>query len=100
MIKPLVVEISDTQSAEGQLETAIELWFREKDPSSIHTLAVAAQGVLNNMCRERRVGTSQIKGIIDKDRSKQRLREPQYFFKHGTDRNAKVKGVTHHIPMF
>jgi hypothetical protein len=90
--QPLVVEITDRQSAEGQLETAIVLWFLEKDISSIHTLAVAAQGVLNQMCKEKRIGPSQIVEIINKDPSKKELREPQNFLKHGTDRNSKHKG--------
>ena len=90
--QPLVVEITDRQSAEGQLETAIVLWFLEKDISSIHTLAVAAQGVLNQMCKEKRIGPSQIVEIINKDPSKKELREPQNFLKHGTDRNSKYKG--------
>ncbi len=98
--QPLVVEITDRQSAEGQLETAIVLWFLEKDISSIHTLAVAAQGVLNQMCKEKRIGPSQIVEIINKDPSKKELREPQNFLKHGTDRNSKHKGFTRHIPMF
>jgi hypothetical protein len=99
MREPLVVEITDRQSAEGQLETAIALWFLEKDLSSIHTLAGAAQGVLHKMCSEKDESPSQIRKIIKNDPTKKILLESQYFFKHGTDRNAKRKGVMRHVPM-
>jgi hypothetical protein len=98
--QPALVEITDRQSAEGQLETAILLWFEEKDLSSIHTLATAAQGLLNRMCGERRVSPSSINKIIDANKQGRWLRMPQNFFKHGTDRNDKHKGVTGYFPAF
>ena len=100
MNQPELIEITDRQSAEGQLETAIVLWFEEKDLSSIHTLATAAQGLLNRMCGERRVESSSINKIIDTNKQGRWLRMPQNFFKHGTDRNDKHKGVTAYFPAF
>jgi hypothetical protein len=98
--QPALVEITDRQSAEGQLETAILLWFEEKDPSSIHTLAVAAQGLLSQMCKERRVEPSLVNARLDAKQGKL-LRMSQNFFKHGTDRKFKHrKGIIGYVPMF
>ncbi len=36
-------------AARGQLHTAIALWFSYGDPVSIHTLAAAAQGILQGL---------------------------------------------------
>lgn len=101
MNEPLFVDITDRQSAQGHIETAILLWFEEKDPSSIHTLAAAAQGVLNQMCMARDVVPSQINELIEKQTPAMRalFRMPQNFFKHGTGRLQKPKGVVRHVPM-
>jgi hypothetical protein len=99
--EPLLVEITDRESADGQLKTALELWFNDKDRSSIHTLAVAAQGVLNQMCKERRIRPSQINALIESRPPAFRkiMRTPQNFFKHGSDREQRLKGVVRHSPM-
>ena len=101
MNEPLIVDITDRQSAKGHVETAIVLWFEERDPSSIHTLVVAAQGVLNQMCTERGVMPSQINELIEKQTPAVRalFRMPQNFFKHGTSRIQKQKGAVRHAPM-
>ena len=96
-----LIGITDRESAEGQLETAITLWFEEKDFSSIHTLAVATQGVLNQMCKERGIRASVINDLIEAQSKTARswIRSPQNFFKHGRHRQGRDKNVVVHIPI-
>src|SRR5438874_214826 len=100
-VLPLLVGITDRQSAEGHLETAITLWFEEKDASSIHTLAVAAQGVLNTMCKDRSIKASQMNALIEAQTPavQEFIRSPQNFFKHGHHKQRGRKGVVAHTRM-
>jgi uncharacterized Zn finger protein len=58
--------VTREEAAKGQLETAIWLWFHQddertvSDPVSIHTLAVAAQGVLTSIARDKKVEPPQL----------------------------------------
>lgn len=94
---PGVLRITDKEAARGQLETAIFLWFREGDPSSIHTLAVAAQGVLNTMCKDRKIMPSQTNMFVEAENEKVQhaVRDPQNFFKHG-QHTQPYKGIVTH----
>jgi hypothetical protein len=47
MPKKNVLIVTKWSAATSQLETAIQLWFNEGDPVSIHTLAVAAHDCFN-----------------------------------------------------
>jgi len=47
VLKSIIV--SKELAARGQLETVIMLWFHYADPVSIHTLAAAAQGILQDV---------------------------------------------------
>ena len=79
------------QAAIGQLETAIELWFNERDKPSVHTLAAAAQGILANIARERRtLRRSDIQEFIDAKPQwfREYMRGAKNYFKHG---NPKIK---------
>jgi hypothetical protein len=49
MRKSILVSKSDV--ARSQLETAIQLWFADGDPVSIHTLAVAAHDCLHTLSK-------------------------------------------------
>jgi hypothetical protein len=82
--------INKELAARGQLQTAIALWFNYGDPVSIHTLAAAAQGILQGL-----VGKNHryphMRQWIKKfpPRVQKLIRNPQNFFKHAwTD--AKV----------
>jgi len=84
--------IPQEQVAIGQLETAIELWFHKKDMASIHTLASAAQGVLENIARERKIDREQSLEKYLKTKSQffqDYMRYPRNYFKHG---NPKPRG--------
>lgn len=44
------IKISKLDAARRQLRCAIELWFRDADPVSIHTLTFAAHQILSDLC--------------------------------------------------
>jgi len=44
---PGIVRITRQAAASGQTDSALQFWFESDDITSIHTLAVAAQGVLS-----------------------------------------------------
>jgi hypothetical protein len=46
------VALSFLEVARSQLLTAIDLFFHDRDPVSVHTLAGAAQEILEGLCRE------------------------------------------------
>lgn len=79
------------QAATGQLETALDLWFHDKDIVSIHTLACAANGIVRTVARERNIDlrTTLIEYLETKPKKfRELMRSPQNFFKHG---NPKVE---------
>ena len=83
--------VPQEEAAMGQLETAIELWFHERDKPSVHTLAFAAQGILANIARERRTPRrSYIQQFIatKPQRFRAYMRGAGNYFKHG---NPKLK---------
>jgi hypothetical protein len=45
--------ITKLDAARRRLETAITLWFHDADPVSIHTLVMAAHGILKAISRKR-----------------------------------------------
>jgi hypothetical protein len=89
-----------------QLETAIRLWFEERDTGSIHTLAVAASGILHQICKEKGIKTSVVNDLIKKKppairkRMRSALRSAQNLFKHGRQEVRQWKKVTYLIPEF
>lgn len=87
--------IPQEQAAVGQLHTAIRLYFQEADIPSIHTLAAAAQGILENVARERNVKLTAFATEIIKTKPQwfgKLMRDPQNYFKHG---NPKLKKGYH-----
>jgi hypothetical protein len=84
--------ISKMDAARQQLATAIELWFRDGDPVSIHTLAFAAYEIIHVVSKKR---GRQITLIFDSDMIKDEYRNDwakivkreANFFKHG-DRDS------------
>jgi hypothetical protein len=87
--------INKIQAAERQLQEAITLFFEERDPIAIHTLAMAAHEILHQLCRAQ--GITEF--LKDSDYMKAEYRkkwtatEKMYanFFKHsGKDKNATI----------
>lgn len=98
------MDITKLEAARRQLETALNLYFHESDPVSIHTLAAAAHEVLtfidhrHNPKRETLRDTL-IAGVVDEYQPilKKRLLEAQNFFKHA-DRDPD--GVLNNFGLF
>lgn len=72
----------------GELDTAILLWFLDKDPASIHTLAAASLEILHALASKRDC-PSMILNSVDSAPSKtqkkvraNKINMPQNFFKH------------------
>jgi hypothetical protein len=77
------VLISRMEAAKGQLESAILLWFLEKDLASIHTLTVAAQELLHHTGKPHGKPSRLVSLIKQQSKTFQRqARQPQNFFKH------------------
>ena len=83
------IEITKFKAAESQLITAIDLYFRNGDPVSIHTLARSAHEVLDGLCKYRKLD----RGIIEQGVAEfvkpefkkmvfQKVSEARNFFKH------------------
>ncbi len=93
-------------AAKDQLETAIWLWFHEEDeasmsdPISVHTLAVAAQGVLTSIARDKGVELSAFVKAVNRQPPKVQdwIRSPQNFFKHGDYRGRGKRQTVPHMP--
>ncbi len=56
-IKMAFIHISKLDAAKRQLETAINLFFRESDPVSIHTLTYAAHEILSVIAKTQNIPT-------------------------------------------
>jgi hypothetical protein len=97
---PEVFEVSRESAAGTQLETAIRLWFEEKDSTSIHTLAIAASGILHQVCKEKGIESSLVNDLIEKKPPAIRkgFRSAQNLFKHGRHEVSRWKKVTYLIP--
>ena len=82
------ITLSKLDAAKRQLETAVNLWFEERDAVSIHTLAAAAHRVAHDVATHRGGGAF----LLDHDRLagwgydpktfKKALRQAETFFKH------------------
>ena len=90
--------VSKELAARGQLQTAIILWFHYADPVSIHTLAAAAQGILQDVAgRDHKLSHMRqwIKNFPPDVRRK--LRDPQNFFKHADRDRDRVRAYQPYI---
>jgi hypothetical protein len=81
------LRISKIEAARRQLDSAIELWFLDKDEVSIHTLAAAAYQLVHDLkehkglARELLYDSAMIKDKYRKQWSKV-IKKPMNFFKH------------------
>ena len=81
---PKRITVTKQRAATGQLNTALAIWFEYGDPVSIHTLAAAAQGVLQGVAGKKHPHP-QMRDWLKKhpQRVQNIMRDPQNFFKHG-----------------
>jgi hypothetical protein len=81
------LRISKIEAARRQLDTAIELWFLDKDEVSVHTLAAAAYQLVHDLkehkglARELLYDSAMIKDEYRKQWIKV-IKKPMNFFKH------------------
>lgn len=91
MIKDSNLTIQKLEAARSQLQTAIQLWFADGDPISIHTLTCAAHQILHDMHVQRGGAPLLFDSIFVKDGRlaewNRGVKAPMNFFKHA-DRDA------------
>src|ERR1700730_15650904 len=81
------LRISKIEAARRQLDSAIELWFLDKDEVSVHTLAAAAYQLVHDLkehkglARELLYDSAMIKDEYRKQWIKV-IKKPMNFFKH------------------
>ncbi|HEY5237466.1 MAG TPA: hypothetical protein VIJ62_03730 [Rhizomicrobium sp.] len=96
------LQVSKIDAARRQLDCAIELWFLDKDPVSIHTLAAAAYQIIHDINKKRGsprellYDTAMIK---DEYRKKfvALMKRPVNFFKHA-DTDPDPNGMIEFAP--
>ena len=94
-------DISKIQAAESQLKTAIELFFKDRDSISIHTLASASQEILESLGKKKDIKSMRLKtlDILDSGDEKKRkdihdrLWYHKNFFKHSGSENTLEKST-------
>jgi hypothetical protein len=89
---PETIIVSKELAARAQLETAIVLWFHHADPISIHTLAAAAQGILQGVAGKHHKLPQMREWAKKYPRDlREKLRDPQNFFKHADKDSKKMR---------
>jgi hypothetical protein len=81
------IPVTKLDAAKRQIDTAIDLWFRNGDPVSIHTLTAAARRILLDLAEHRkgRLGLfdAELYIVPGKEKEyKKAIRAPETFFKH------------------
>jgi hypothetical protein len=81
------ITISKLDAVRRQLNTAIELWFADGDPVSIHTLASASHDILHQLYKKKGLSNLLFDSILIKDERRKEWAESlthhYNFFKHG-----------------
>jgi hypothetical protein len=81
------IPITKVDAAKRQIDTAIDLWFRNGDPVSIHTLTAAARRILLDLSKHRKgplgLFDTELYIVPGKEKEyKKAIRAPETFFKH------------------
>jgi hypothetical protein len=81
--------ITKLEAAQQQIGTAIWLYFEDRDPISVHTLAAAAGEIIGHLCRSR--GVFSLREIFKqavkpdyRDEAMRKFAEARNFFKHAS----------------
>ncbi|HVN98311.1 MAG TPA: hypothetical protein VMT62_17930 [Syntrophorhabdaceae bacterium] len=78
--------VKKIDSAQRQLDTAIELWFKEGDPISVHTLACSAYQIIHDINSHRKGRDLLLDTLVIKDEYmsefRRCLKASYNFFKH------------------
>jgi len=83
-----MLQIPKLDAAQRQLDCAIELWFHDKDPVSVHTLVAAAYEIVHAvMQKQPNPAELYFDTAFIKDENREEfvafVRKPANFFKHG-----------------
>jgi hypothetical protein len=86
---PKGMNVSKIDAARSQLTTAIELYFEDRDPVSVHTLAMAAAEIIDRLCEARGLQSMRdhLLAEILPERRKEvgdALNKARNFFKHAS----------------
>lgn len=94
MPRNVAISVSKIDAAKRQLETALRLYFGSEDPITIHTLASAAFGILNDVSKSKELEVESFHDLMMKQtklgqEKKMRfyLKRHENFFKHA-DRDS------------
>jgi hypothetical protein len=91
------LKITKLDAAQRQLDCAIELWFLDKDPVSMHTLAAASYQILHDIKAGKKLPRKLLYDlplIDEQNREKwiKALKRPMNFFKHADqDPNSLIE---------
>lgn len=88
------IKVSKMDAARRQLDMAIEMWFYDKDPISVHTLAAAAYQVIHDINQKKGGGADLLyDSLVIKDEYRKEfadaIKAPGNFFKHA-DRDTEA----------
>ncbi len=86
------IKLSKFDVARRQLETAIFLYFEDKDPISIHTLVCAAHEVIMTILKKKSIPMNINSTFIAEDKINEfnnRIKKARNFFKHA-DRDSNL----------
>jgi len=83
------MDVTKTEAAQQQLTTAIRLYFEDRDPISVHTLAMAASEIIDQLCRSNKVPSMRDEMMADIDPVHHKmvfdaLHKSRNFFKHAS----------------
>ncbi len=92
------IQIDKLSAARRQLQTAIYLFYHEKDIIAIHTLAAAAYEILEDIAKQQGILGSSFQRFIESLNSNSELRKefiiawrkPQNFFKHADKDSEEI----------
>jgi hypothetical protein len=80
------IRVSKLEAARMQLDCAIELWFADGDPVSIHTLACASHQIIHDVNKNRGGKDLLLDSVLIKDEYRKKTndlsRKDMVFFKH------------------
>jgi hypothetical protein len=82
----MIYGLTKLDVARRQLNTAIELWFADRDAVSIHALAYSSHEIIHTLCKKRGVGDLMFDSSSVKDEYRSEfaklVKEDGNFFKH------------------
>lgn len=94
MVDATKIKVSKIEAAKRQLDIAVELWFYDRDPVSVHTLARASYEIIHDINAKKGGGRDLLyDSLLIKDEYRKAyadaIKAPGNFFKHA-DRDAEA----------